>query len=64
MINSMARFTIRNLDEDTIRGLKARAVINGRSVAEEAHEILKAELSESLECELSPSQPDRDPNTK
>jgi plasmid stability protein len=40
----MASITIRNLEETTKRKLKVRAAINGRSMEQEAREILKSAL--------------------
>lgn len=40
----MASITIRNLEEVTKRKLKVRAAINGRSMEQEAREILKRAL--------------------
>lgn len=40
----MASITIRNLEETTKRKLKIRAAINGRSMEQEAREILKSAL--------------------
>ena len=41
----MASITIRNLDETTKRKLKIRAATNGRSMEQEAREILKSVLT-------------------
>jgi len=41
----MASITIRNLDETTKRKLKIRAATNGRSMEQEAREILKSVLA-------------------
>jgi len=41
----MASITIRNLDESTKRKLKVRAATNGRSMEQEAREILKSVLA-------------------
>jgi antitoxin FitA len=41
----MANITIRNLEETTKRKLKIRAAMNGRSMEQEAREILKAALA-------------------
>ena len=41
----MASIVIRNLDEATKRKLKIRAAVNGRSMEQEAREILKAALA-------------------
>lgn len=43
----MASITIRNLDESTKRKLKIRAAMNGRSMEQEAREILKSTLSQA-----------------
>jgi plasmid stability protein len=43
----MANITIRNLEEATKRKLKIRAATNGRSMEQEAREILKAALSQT-----------------
>ena len=40
----MASITIRNLEEATKRELKVRAALNGRSMEQEAREILKSAL--------------------
>ena len=42
----MASLTVRNLEESTKRKLKVRAAVNGRSMEEEAREILKSALRE------------------
>ena len=44
IIDCMASITIRNLEENTKRKLKVRAAENGRSMEQEAREILKSEL--------------------
>ena len=41
----MASITVRNLDEDLKRRLRIRAAENGRSMEQEAREILRAALS-------------------
>jgi len=41
----MASITIRNLEADTKRRLKIRAAMNGRSMEQEAREILKSALA-------------------
>lgn len=41
----MASITIRNLDEATKRKLKVRAATNGRSMEQEAREILRTVLA-------------------
>jgi len=43
----MASITIRNLEADTKRKLKIRAATNGRSMEQEAREILKSALAHS-----------------
>ena len=43
----MAGITIRNLEADTKRRLKIRAAMNGRSMEQEAREILKSALAQS-----------------
>lgn len=45
IIDSMANMTIRNLEESTKRKLKIRAATNGRSMEQEAREILKSALA-------------------
>ncbi|HTS07734.1 MAG TPA: plasmid stabilization protein [Candidatus Eisenbacteria bacterium] len=47
IIDCMASITIRNLDETTKRKLKIRAAMNGRSMEQEAREILKSTLVQS-----------------
>ena len=44
IIDCMASITIRNLEEATKRKLKIRAAIHGRSMEQEAREILKNAL--------------------
>lgn len=44
IIAIMASITIRNLEETTKRKLKVRAAIHGRSMEQEAREILKSAL--------------------
>jgi antitoxin FitA len=46
IIAIMASITIRNLEETTKRKLKVRAAINGRSMEQEAREILKSALQQ------------------
>jgi plasmid stability protein len=41
----MASITIRNLEESIKRKLKVRAALNGRSMEQEAREILKGALA-------------------
>ena len=43
----MASITIRQLPENTKRKLRIRAAQNGRSMEQEAREILKAELAKN-----------------
>jgi len=43
----MASIVIRNLDEATKRKLKIRAATNGRSMEQEAREILKSALAQT-----------------
>ena len=43
----MAAIIIRNLDETTKRKLKIRAAMNGRSMEQEAREILKNTLAQT-----------------
>ena len=43
----MANITIRKLEETTKRKLKIRAAMNGRSMEQEAREILKSALAQS-----------------
>ena len=45
IIDVMASLTIRKLEEGTKRKLRLRAARNGRSMEQEAREILKTELS-------------------
>jgi len=45
IIAIMASITIRNLEETTKRRLKVRAAIHGRSMEQEAREILRTALS-------------------
>jgi len=46
IIDFMASIVIRNLDEATKRRLKIRAATNGRSMEQEAREILKNALAQ------------------
>ena len=41
----MASITVRNLDDDVKRRLRVRAAVNGRSMEQEAREILEAALA-------------------
>ena len=43
----MASITIKNLETDTKRKLKIRAAMNGRSMEQEAREILKSALAQT-----------------
>jgi plasmid stability protein len=43
----MASITIRNLEAHTKRKLKIRAAMNGRSMEQEAREILKSALAQT-----------------
>ena len=43
----MAMIIVRNLDETTKRKLKVRAAMNGRSMEQEAREILKSTLAQT-----------------
>ena len=45
----MASITIRQLEESTKRKLKVRAALHGRSMEQEAREILKSALREKLQ---------------
>ena len=47
IIDGMASITIRNLEQDTKRRLKIRAAMNGRSMEQEAREILKSALAQT-----------------
>jgi len=49
IIDCMASITIRNLEETTKRQLKIRAAMNGRSMEQEAREILKRGLKEKIQ---------------
>jgi plasmid stability protein len=42
----MASITIRNLDDDIKQRLRVRAAVNGRSMEEEAREILRRVMGE------------------
>ena len=41
----MASITVRNLDDDVKHRLRVRAAVNGRSMEQEAREILEAALA-------------------
>lgn len=43
----MASITVRNLPTDTKRKLKIRAAMNGRSMEQEAREILKSAMAQT-----------------
>jgi len=43
----MATIIVRNMDETTKRKLKIRAAMNGRSMEQEAREILKSTLAQT-----------------
>jgi plasmid stability protein len=47
IIDVMASITVRNLQTDTKRKLKIRAAMNGRSMEQEAREILKSALAQA-----------------
>ena len=47
IIDIMTSITIRNLEADTKRKLKIRAAMNGRSMEQEAREILKSALAQT-----------------
>jgi plasmid stability protein len=47
IIDCMASITIRNLETETKRKLKIRAAMNGRSMEQEAREILKSTLAQT-----------------
>jgi len=49
----MASMTIRRLEDSTKRKLRIRASRNGRSMEEEARQILKAAVSEKAETGLN-----------
>jgi antitoxin FitA len=49
IIDCMASITIRNLEEKTKRKLKIRAAMNGRSMEQEAREILTSALRQKPE---------------
>jgi len=50
----MASITIRQLPEGTKRKLRIRAAQNGRSMEQEAREILRTELNKSTETNKPP----------
>jgi antitoxin FitA len=47
IIDCMASIVIRNLDEATKRKLKIRAAMNGRSMEQEAREVLRSALAQT-----------------
>jgi antitoxin FitA len=47
IIDLMVSITVRNLQTDTKRKLKIRAAMNGRSMEQEAREILKSALAQT-----------------
>jgi len=49
----MASIVIRNLDEATKRKLKIRAATNGRSMEQEAREILKSTLAHGAKKKMN-----------
>lgn len=49
IIDGMASITIRNLEETTKRKLKVRAAIHGRSMEQEAREILRGALQQKAQ---------------
>lgn len=53
----MASIVIRNLDETTKRKLKIRAAINGRSMEQEAREILRSAMAHA--SKKRPNLPER-----
>jgi plasmid stability protein len=52
----MASITIRNLEEATKRKLKVRAATNGRSMEQEAREILKSVLAQTSKKKTNPAE--------
>lgn len=52
----MASITIRNLEEATKRKLKVRAAMNGRSMEQEAREILKSVLAQASRKKTNPAE--------
>jgi plasmid stability protein len=54
IIDGMASITIRQLPETTKRKLRIRAAQNGRSMEQEAREILRIELNKSAETNRPP----------
>ena len=60
IIDGMANITIRNLEETTKRKLKIRAAMNGRSMEQEAREILKSALSHAPRKQVNLAERIRD----
>lgn len=56
IIDCMANITIRNLEETTKRKLKIRAAMNGRSMEQEAREILKVALARTPQKKANPAE--------
>lgn len=52
IIDCMASITIRQLPEETKRKLKIRAAERGRSMEQEAREILRAELNKPVQSRV------------
>jgi len=52
----MPAIVIRNLDETTKRKLKIRAAMNGRSMEQEAREILKRALAQTSKKNANPAE--------
>ena len=48
----MAQLLVRNVDEETVARLKARAAAHGRSVEAEHREILRAALDDDPQAEF------------
>ena len=60
IIDDMASIVIRNLDEATKRKLKIRAAMNGRSMEQEAREILKGALARAAKKKANLAEHIRD----
>ena len=56
IIDNMPAIVIRNLDETTKRKLKIRAAMNGRSMEQEAREILKRALAQTSKKNANPAE--------
>src|SRR5215469_10437461 len=56
IIDDMPAIIIRNLDETTKRKLKIRAAMNGRSMEQEAREILKRALAQTSKKNANPAE--------